>query len=84
MVGLELILNGLKSCDKRILFRLLKCKKVVLQIELLRSNSRLGSLIILLGMVHTRSESLWNWLKDAQTCGITLALAFVLYHLSAI
>ena len=32
-------------------------EEIVLQIELLRSNSRLGSLIILSGVVHTRDES---------------------------
>ena len=32
-------------------------EEIVLQIELLKSNSRLGSLIILLGVVHTRDES---------------------------
>ena len=32
-------------------------EEIVLQIELLRSDSRLGSLIILSGMVHTRDES---------------------------
>jgi len=42
--------------------------------ELLRGDSRLGSLIILLGTVHT---------GDIQTCETTLALAYMLCHLSA-
>ena len=33
--------------------------------------------------VHTGGESLWEGLGDVQTCGMTLALAYVLYHLSA-
>jgi len=35
--------------------------KVILQTELLRSDSRLGSLIILSGAVHTNGESLQKW-----------------------
>jgi len=58
-----------------------KCK-VELQIELLRSNSRLGSLIILSDIVHTGGESLQDGLRDVQTCETTLASAFVLHHLS--
>jgi len=38
---------------------------------------------VLSGAVHTRGESLWNWLGDVQTYGTTLALAYVLHHLSA-
>ena len=37
----------------------------------------------MLGTVHTGGESLQGGLKDVQTCGMTLALAYVLYHLSA-
>ena len=33
------------------------------------------------GMVHTRGESLQNGLRDVQTCGMTLASAYVLCHL---
>ena len=36
----------------------------------------------MLGMVHTRSESLQDKLRDVQTCEITLALAYVLCCLS--
>jgi len=39
-------------------------KVVVLQIELLKSNSRLGSLIILSGTVHTRGESPQDRLRN--------------------
>ena len=46
--------------------------------ELLRSNSKLGSLIILLGIVHTGGESLREELRDVQTCGTILASAYVL------
>jgi len=46
--------------------------------ELLRSDSRLGSLIILSGAVHTRGESLQEGLGDVQTCRMTLASAYVL------
>ena len=52
--------------------------------ELFRSNSRLRSLIILSGMVHTRGESLQDGLRDMWTCGMTLASAYVLYCLSAV
>jgi len=34
------------------------------------------------GAVHTRRESPQNELRDVWTCGMTLALAYVLYHLS--
>jgi len=51
--------------------------------ELLRSDSRLGSLIILPNTVHTRSESLQDGLRVVQTCGIILASAYMLCHLSA-
>jgi len=57
-------------------------KEVVLQTELLRNNSRLGSLIILSGAVHTGGKSLWDGLGDMQTCGTTLASAYVLCYLS--
>ena len=53
-----------------------------MQTELLRSNSRLGSLIILSGAVHTKGESPQDGLKDVRTCWTTLALAYVLYCLS--
>ena len=43
----------LKNYGKKKPFWTLKNGEVVLQIELLRSNSRLGSLIILSGTVHT-------------------------------
>jgi len=52
--------------------------------ELLRSNSRLGSLIILSGAVHTGDESLQDGLRDVQTCRMTLASAYMLYCLSTI
>jgi len=54
--------------------------------ELLRSNSKLGSLIsliILSGMVHTRVESLQGGLRDVQTHRLTLASAYMLCYLSA-
>ena len=54
--------------------------EVVLQMELLRSDSRPRSLIIPLGAVHTGDESLQDRLRDVQTCGTILALAYVLYH----
>ena len=38
----------------------------------------------LLGVVHTRSESLQDGLGDMQTCGMTLALAYVLHCLSTV
>jgi len=57
--------------------------KVELQMKLLRSNSRLGSLIILLDTVHTRVEVCKNGLRDVQTCGMILASAYVLCYLSA-
>ena len=50
--------------------------------ELLRSDSRLGSLIILSGMVHTKGESLQDGLGDMWTCEMTLALAYMLHCLS--
>ena len=50
MVGPKL---KLKNYGKKKPFWTLKNGEVVLQIELLRSNSRLGSLIILSGTVHT-------------------------------
>ena len=55
--------------------------------ELLRSNSRLGSLIsliILSGMVHTRVESLQGELRDIRTHRLTLASAYMLCHLFAV
>ena len=51
VVGLEL-----KNYSERKLFGLWSTKWNGLQMELLRSDSRLGSLIILSGMVHTRVE----------------------------
>ena len=51
--------------------------------ELLRSDSRLGSLIILSDVVHTRVEVHKDGLRDEQTCGTTLASAYVLCRLSA-
>jgi len=39
--------------------------------------------VLMLGMVHTRGESLWDKLRDVWTCGMTLASAYVLCHLSA-
>jgi len=56
--------------------------RIVLQMKLLRSDSRLGSLIILSDMIHTRGESLQDGLEDIQTCGITLASAYMLCYLS--
>ena len=35
------------------------------------------------GMVHTRDKSPQEGLGDVWTCGTTLALAYMLYHLSA-
>ena len=49
--------------------------------ELLISDSRLGSLIILLGTVHTGDESPQDRLRVVQTCGTTLASAYVLCYL---
>ena len=40
--------------------------------------------ILLLGMVHTGGKSLWDGLGDVWTCETTLALAYVLHHLSVI
>ena len=34
--------------------------------------------------VYTRSESLQDGLRDMWTCGMTLALAYMLHHLSAV
>ena len=34
-------------------------------------------------VVHTRGESLQDGLEDVQTCGMTLASAYMLCHLSA-
>jgi len=34
-------------------------------------------------LVHTKSESLWDRLGDIQTCGMTLASAYILHCLSA-
>ena len=36
------------------------------------------------GAVHTRSESPWDGLRDMQTCGMTLASAYMLHCLPAI
>jgi len=33
-------------------------------------------------VVHTRGESPQDGLRDVQTCGMTLALAYMLYYLS--
>ena len=35
-------------------------------------------------MVHTGGESLQSWLRDVQTCEMTLALAYILCCLTAI
>ena len=37
----------------------------------------------MLDTVHTRDKRPQGWLRDAQTCGMTLALAYMLYYLSA-
>ena len=58
--------------------------KIILQMELLRSDNRLGSLIILLDAVHTRGESLQDGLRDVWTCETILASAYILYCLSTI
>ena len=42
---------------------------------------RLVLLCKLSGVVHTRSESPQDGLRDMWTCGITLALAYMLYYL---
>ena len=47
-------------------------------------NSRLRSLIILLGIVHTKSKSLQNWLGNTNFCRTTLTLAYMLHYLSTI
>ena len=39
--------------------------------------------IQLSGVVHTRGESLQGRLRDVQTHRMTLALAYMLHHLSA-
>jgi len=57
--------------------------KVELQIEQLRSNSKLGSLIILSDVVHTRGESLQDGLRVVWICKMTLASAYMLCHLFA-
>ena len=49
--------------------------------ELLKSNSRLGSLIILLDMVHIRDESLQDWLGDVNLWN---NLSFSLYAASSV
>jgi len=36
------------------------------------------------GAVHTRGESLQDRLRDIWTCRMTLASAYMLYHLSAV
>jgi len=38
--------------------------------------------LIMSGTVHTGGESLQDRLKVVQTCGTTLASAYILYHLS--
>jgi len=35
------------------------------------------------GIVHTGGKSPWSWLSDIQTCRTTLALAYILYYLTA-
>ena len=50
--------------------------------ELLRSNSRLGSLIILSDMVFTGDESPQDWLGDVWTCRTILTSAYMLHYLS--
>ena len=57
--------------------------KVVLWIELLRSNSRLASLIILSDTVYTEGESMQNSLGDIWTSRMILALAYILYYVVA-
>ena len=39
--------------------------------------------LIILGAVHTEGKSPQDGLGDVQTCGTTLALAYVLYYQSA-
>ena len=39
--------------------------------------------VLILGMVHTGDESLWDGLRDMWTCGTTLASAYMLCYLSA-
>ena len=41
-------------------------------------------LVLLSDMVHTRGESPQEGLRDVQTCGMTLASAYALHHLSAV
>ena len=52
--------------------------------ELLRSDSRLSSLIILLDLVYTGGESLQDRLRDIQTYRMILASAYILHCLSTI
>ena len=52
--------------------------------ELFRSNSKLGSLIILSDIVHTGDKSLQDRLRDIWTYRTTLASAYALHYLSAI
>jgi len=40
--------------------------------------------LLLLGIVHTEGESLQDELGDVQTCGMTLASAYILHCLSTI
>ena len=67
----------LKNYGERKLFGLWSAKSSRLQTELLRSNSRLGSLIILSGAVHTRVDLEmsglveWPWLQ-LMCCAICL------------
>ena len=39
--------------------------------------------VLMLGIVHTGDESLWDGLGDMWTCGMTLASAYMLCYLSA-
>jgi len=39
--------------------------------------------MVLLGVVHTRGESPQNGIGDEWTCGMILASAYMLHHLSA-
>jgi len=46
------------------------------------TNPITGFIIIILDTIHTGVKVHRVWLGDTQTCGITLALAYILYHLS--
>jgi len=88
VVELEL---KLRSYSERKLFWALECESCFEDETMIEDFSRqncleaiadLVSLIILSNMVHTRGESLQDGVGDAWTYRITLALTYILCHLS--